>query len=261
MKRTFFILAMVSALTLAVGATTSLASSGSSRTDRGVAKHKTTKKPPKVCAHQNREYRLTIPTYRCRGVDVDFQPAEVFLPAGAVGGGVLPVGAEYPPTDGSISIMKRGANRVSYQLVTTGLPPGAYTNWWAIFNNPESCQGDEGCDLPDLLEPDVNASVFWADGKVVRKNGVGYFRSSIREGQVPKGEGKLVLGPGGLVDSKKAEIHIVVKYHGPASKDPEVLREQTGSLLGSCFEGANAIDFGDPFGVQCFDPQAVIHKP
>ena len=32
-------------------------------------------------------------------------------------------------------------------------------------------------------------------------------------------------------------------------------------MLGSCLEGANAIDFGDPFGVQCFDPQSVAHRP
>ena len=182
-------------------------------------------------------------------------------PAGDVGGGILEPGPEYPATNGSISIMKRGHNWAGFRLLTTGLPPGAYTTWWAIFNNPENCQGDEGCDLPDLLEADVNASVFWADGYVVRNNGFGHFRSYIREGRVPSAEGKFVLGPDGLVDSRKAEIHLVVKYHGPASSDPDTLYEQTHTLLGTCFEGANAIDFGDPFGVQCFDPQAVIHKP
>ncbi|MDP8970509.1 MAG: hypothetical protein M3N52_08470 [Actinomycetota bacterium] len=40
---------------------------------------------------------------------------------------------------------------------------------------------------------------------------------------------------------------------------PWVEANQTHSILGSCLEDANAVDLGEPFGVHCFDPQAVAH--
>ncbi len=53
----------------------------------------------------------------------------------------------------------------------------------------------------------------------------------------------------------------IIKYHGPASDDRDVLYDQTHTILGSCFSGANAVEFGDPFGIQCFDPQFAILIP
>ena len=56
----------------------------------------------------------------------------------------------------------------------------------------------------------------------------------------------------------RAEVHLIIKYHGPASDDPYTLHDQVTTLLGSCESGeANAFDTGGPFGIQCFDPQAV----
>ena len=168
-------------------------------------------------------------------VQVDRQPLQAFLAVGEVGGGVLEAGVLYPPTDGGLSILKRGKTWVKYRLRATGLPPGAYTNWFAIFNNPQGCEGD--CDLPDLLNPAANASVFWADGAIVGKNGIGKFRGKIREGRVPKAPGKFVLGPDGLADSRKAEIHIIVKYHGPVSKK----RRSATSSSTACLAAASRV--------------------
>jgi hypothetical protein len=201
---------------------------------------------------------------------VDKVELQVFLPAGDVagvdaGGNLvlcsdanpcpLEPGTFYPPTNGSHSILHRGSGWVSYNLHTTGLPPGAYTNWWVIFNNPDACMN--GCDVEDVFDPNSEAdvSVFWADGSIVGQNGVGNFHARIREGEVP---GEFILGnPDGLIDAMEAEVHFIVKYHGPPSDDPDVLHEQLNTLLGSCDQGVNGFDDGGI--IQCFDPQFAAH--
>jgi len=182
-----------------------------------------------------------------------------FQPAGDFGGGVLTPGTFFPPTNGGFSTLKRGSDWISYNLHTTGLPSGAYTNWWVIINNPEACT-DGVCDEADVFEnPATNSSVFWATGGIVEKNGVGNFSARIEVGELPTGQDQFVFGLG-LVNPATAEVHIIVKYHGPASDDPNELYLQTNTLTGLCDQGANGYDLGPPFGVQCFDPQVSVHK-
>ncbi len=54
-------------------------------------------------------------------------------------------------------------------------------------------------------------------------------------------------------------MFVIIKYHGPASSDPDVLEAQTTSVQGSCFDNANAWEDPD-FGPQCFDPQIAVHQ-
>ena len=178
-----------------------------------------------------------------------------FQAAGPAGSrGVLMEGAEFPPTKGGFAILHRGNDRVSYNLHTTGLPAGAYTNWWIIINNPDACVGVGGCDEADIFgNPATNSSVFWATGGIVQDNGVGNFQATIDEGQPSKGPDGFLLGTG-LEDAANAEVHIIIKYHGPASNDPDDLFLQTYTLLGLCDDRANA--FTEAPG-HCFDPQAV----
>jgi hypothetical protein len=143
------------------------------------------------------------------------------------------------------------------------LPPGAYTNWWVIINNPEECTNGQ-CDVEDVFfNPATNSSVFWATGSIVQSNGIGNFSARVNVGELPSGPDQVPLpGPPGLVDPEGAEIHIIVKYHGPASSDPDELYQQTHTLTGLCDQGANAYDLTSVgFGIQCFDPQFVIHSP
>jgi hypothetical protein len=51
----------------------------------------------------------------------------------------------------------------------------------------------------------------------------------------------------------------IIKYHGPPSDDPDVLYDQTHTLLGSCDQGVNG--FFDGQVIQCFDPQWAIFAP
>ncbi len=184
----------------------------------------------------------------------------VFQPAGDFGGGVLVLGTFYPPTGRSGSQLRRGDDRVRYKIRTTGLPPGAYTNWMVVINNPEECEGD--CDEADVFEnPATNSSIFWSAGGTVESDGIGRFRGGAKIGEISNDPRQHIMGPG-LINPEGAEIHLVVKYHGPVSEDPEEYWLQTHTLQGLCGTGANAYDLTEVgFGIQCFDPQVSIHKP
>jgi hypothetical protein len=162
---------------------------------------------------------------------VSTAPVVAFQAAGDVGGGV--------------------------NIQTSGLPAGAYTVWWVIFDTPDGCT--DRCGEDDLFNPDAHVSVFFATGGVIRDNGVGNFRARYQTGDDLGEPGSQHILGDGAVDPSRAEVHNIIKYHGPASTDPSTLYEQTHTLLGACSEGANAVDLGEPFGVQCFDPQAVAH--
>lgn len=197
--------------------------------------------------------------------DLQHGTAYPFLPAGDVGGGVLTPGTFFPPTSFGFGLMQRRDNHLRAIALTSGLPAGAYTCWWVVFNEPRYCHWpippfDASCGgaIEELFNQEAVPSIYWATGNVVRHNGIGLFRAITKIGD-DLGELNVqhVLGPG-LTNPQKAEVHFVIKYHGPASQDAEELYWQLNSLLGSCEEGANAFDGGPGFGIQCFDPQVVI---
>ena len=202
-------------------------------------------------------------------------PMQVFTPAGAFGGGGLTAGAFYPPASGDVATLTRRQECVSHTISTTGLPPGAYTNWWVVYNNPSACTSPDSaigskCGLPDLLVPGPQPAVYIATGNVVGANGVGSFqdRHCVGNDLGIIGQQNVLGTPYGVVNTQGSEIHLIVKYHGvvpsdtrPGSRGFEEFRAQTTSLLGLCGENANAIDFGPPFGVQCFDPQIAVFSP
>lgn len=158
---------------------------------------------------------------------------------------------------GSSAKLTRGDSVVWIRVNTTDLLPGAYTNWWIIFNNPAACT--DGCDSTDFGNPAVMASVFWATGGIVGQNGVGHFQAHLEEGVLPSGPGQVAFGPG-LLDAQSAEIHYVLKYHGPASSDPAILQKQVTTIYGGCIGGPG--QGPDPVvGHQifpCYDPQATM---
>lgn len=193
---------------------------------------------------------------------VQHAEADIFMPAGEFGGehNVLEPGTFFPPADGSHATLRRGYDYIQFNLHTTGLPPGAYTIWYVIFNDPNACSDE--CGEDDLFLP--KTAIVWATGGMIHESGIGNFRDKLYVGERREpGSQEAMLGEGldyPLYDPKGAEVHLIVKYHGPASDDPDVLYEQLNTVLGSCGEneGANSVDLGPPFGIQCFDPQAVI---
>jgi len=200
-----------------------------------------------------------VPGASARRVVVSKAEMQVFTPAGPFGGGVLVPGTIFPPTKGGTTILKRGRDCLQYTTHTTGLPAGAYTNWWVLWNNPENCLDPSNCGFDDFFVD--GAATFWATGGVVQANGVGNFQDRHCVGDDLGFPGSQNLIGNGLTNPMGAVFWSIIKYHGPASDDRDVLFHQTHTVLGSCFEGANAFDFGPPFGVQCFDPQLAILVP
>ena len=198
----------------------------------------------------------------------------VFGPAGDIGGGVLTPGDIFPPMGADRAILKRDGKCLSYRIKTSGLPPGAYTNWWGTWNEPGNCTDQTSfpgsqCGLGDLGNPDLG--VFWATGGIVGDDGIGRFKDEYCVGEDRGFPANFAIEPHvaplqdvqgpGLLNPKGAAVWIIIKYHGPVAADPGARYHQLNSLLGACLEGANAFDFGPGIGVHCFDPQFAFFNP
>ena len=181
-------------------------------------------------------------------------PVETLVPAA----GVLIEDAE--------STLTRMTHGVYMTFKTSGLTPNdAVTMWWIIFNKPENCSNGE-CGPDDAFQVDDNGqllldeagnlipnmerreAVGWsslrADGKVVEENGSAEFR-----GHLPIGDAtEAVFGPG-LLDSMKAEFHLIARTHGPVI--PGNTHNQLNTAWGGC----------EPGQFPCVEIQIAVHRP
>ncbi len=135
--------------------------------------------------------------------------------------------SEMECTEYGKATLRRKNNRVILNLRTSGLEPNAaYTVWYVVFNNPEYCTGTCGSD--DLSNPDVAASLLWGAGQISDYKGRARFGTELYVGGAP---GEIVSGPG-LLDADKAEIHAVLRTHGPLI--PNQAYAQLTTLGGGC---------------------------
>jgi hypothetical protein len=147
---------------------------------------------------------------------------------------------------------------VSGSILSVGLPGDhAYTVWWVVFNDPSGCVA--GCGLDDVLaavgptanDNPANIGVFYAAGHYVGVHGTGGFGASLREGDtsycVPAGDGPFSALCNPLVDAHTADVHLVVRDHGPMI--PGQLKAQISSFTGGCSAYA------------CANLQAAIFEP
>lgn len=143
--------------------------------------------------------------------------------------------------------LARTDSAVSGFIYSVGIQPHhAYTAWWVVFNNPAGCVG--GCGLDDVLATvgenannnPADIGVFYADGKYVGVIGAVGLGGTLREGDtsycVPAGDGPFSALCNPLVDANTAQIHLVVRDHGPMV--PGQIAAQTSSFTGGC--GVNA---------------------
>jgi len=132
-------------------------------------------------------------------------------------------------------------------------PGDATTNWFVVFNNSGNCDGD--CDDGDVLDAliggdpnDVMVDVMFATGHIAGSQ----WRAAahLSEGDTSGSLRPLFgLEPIGLTDAMTAEIHIIVRSHGPASNlTPDELADAISSVGGGC--GTNA----------CGDSQFAVFK-
>lgn len=125
--------------------------------------------------------------------------------------------------------MERGNSDIEIEGNTTGLEPGyAYTIWAVVFNAPDECTDDCSGDDNSLS----SRSVFWSGiGFIADEDGEADFETVLIEGMPP---GEVRTGDG-LTDAANAEVHLVVRCHGPAAVDnPELLEAQLTTFTGGC---------------------------
>lgn len=175
--------------------------------------------------------------------------------------------ADASEVEGAWSRLVRYENGVGATVHSSGLPPGdVVTVWWVIFNDPSKCS-DDACGEDDIFlfddagemvmtdeGPQLNMeqieatqnSVLGATGNLIPESGEGHFSAWLGVGDVPG----ILWGPA-LLDPAGAEIHLVLRSHGPMVAD--VFDDQISSFNGGCAdEWPN-----EP----CQDLQFAMHKP
>jgi hypothetical protein len=147
------------------------------------------------------------------------------------------------PATGSVLVRSKEGAYMSVHAA--GLTPGtAVTAWWVFFNSPEGCLTSP-CTPADLNNPDAQPSLVSAAGRIVGPDGTADFGAYRAVGDTTGA----FSGPG-LLNPFKAEIHLVVRSHGPAVlDDPQVLQEQLSMFNGGCPPNT------------CANLQAAIHEP
>lgn len=164
------------------------------------------------------------------------------------------------------SRLVRNDNGVSVSLSTTGLPVGTTaTLWMVVFNQPSNCS-PPGCGEDDLFAPMAMADVMYTAGKVIGGSGRATFAGRRGEGD---NSGSLFAALGlpspGLIDARMAEIHFVVRSHGP--KIPAMVDEMIHTFNGACqnpgppFPDPLPPELGAPGPNTCMDVQFAVHEP
>ena len=142
------------------------------------------------------------------------------------------------------------AGVVTASITSRALEPDtAYSIWWAIFNRPQFCKTPFACGVTDLEvfggDPRVRASVFWAGGFASDQFGFANSELRLRTGKTRRELFAKSL-PWGLANIRNAEIHVVLRSHGPTGVAGTVA-EQVGTATVACPE------------VGCFNAFASIH--
>lgn len=188
----------------------------------------------------------------------------------------MQIAGDFTPRDCILLSMLNPGAQLPPECEDGGAEPGpetpgeqALTVWWVVFNHPEHC-ATSPCGEPDLFEPDVGGAVFYATGAVSDEDGNVRFVASayetdpVRFADTDPNTAMLQLfglpaGPG-LLDADEAEIHLVVRVHGPAAfDDPELLTEQLSLFLDSACDDARLEPQGRPN--ECEDIQFAVFPP
>ncbi len=131
--------------------------------------------------------------------------------------------------------LTRNARSIHVRMKATVPAPNTATVWAAIFNAPEGCWHTP-CTLEDLLEnPDAEPSLLRAGGRVLGGSNVN-ITGRVREGDLSN----VMFGPG-LGDARTAEVHFIIRAHGPAL--PTQVDDQIHTFDGGCGEN-ECLDVG-----------------
>lgn len=137
----------------------------------------------------------------------------------------------------TVLVRDRNQNSVTANLSSRALEPDtAYSIWWAVFNQPQYCAEQFNCVVNDLEvfggDSRIQASVFWAGGVLSDQAGIANISLNLRQGTTTR-ELFAQTEPHGLQNLMGAEIHLVLRTHGPAGVAGRIA-EQIGSANMGC---------------------------
>ena len=160
------------------------------------------------------------------------------------------------------STLHRNSKGMTVNFKTEGLMPGhAYTLWWVIWNKPENCIVPGACSEADFANAlNVEVQLLYATGHVAGNNGKGNFSAHINENNDNGSIHELFGLPnfGGLQNAQTAEVHAVLRSHGP--KIPGQVSSQIGSYEGGCTVFLPAFtEIPDEVG-ECGDIISALHR-
>jgi hypothetical protein len=138
--------------------------------------------------------------------------------------------SDYSAIPGSSAQLVINDQGATIQVKTSGLPAGhAVTLWRVVFNYPEYCS-DGVCGPDDAFPPPGNiaagASVTFGAGHVIGNNGRASFGTHLAVGE------DATPWSVGLLNPRTAEIHFVLRDHGPAI--PGMVNEQISTPGAAC---------------------------
>lgn len=152
----------------------------------------------------------------------------------------------------------RTSNGLYTRIKVNDLTPGhVITVWWVIFNTPEGCITPYACGVDDTIGEEfggnatgAQASVPHAVGGIVDANGKLKVNAFQPLGPADEPVGDIFGDPDfGLYNPMGAEVHIVVRDHGPVLEGQ--LEAQLGTFEGGCDPAVNPevywIDFVGTF--------------
>lgn len=133
---------------------------------------------------------------------------------------------------GGGGVLKRAKQEVWARLSTSGLDAdAAYSVWWVIFNRPRHCS-TAPCSVEDLENEAVGGAVFYADGFVTGADGTANVTAHLKAGLLPIGTDMLIPGVLRKGNGFRAEIHLVIRTHGPIT--PGSVGQQTTTFDAEC---------------------------
>jgi hypothetical protein len=174
-----------------------------------------------------------------------------------------------PDTSVGWSSLQRSDNGVVATLSADGVPAGqAVTLWWVVFNDPENCSAP-GCGEDDIFvggdptadlnqEGIVAADIVAGYGGGTVASADGHILLSVGLGANETGPETLLGAPALLKDAAGAEIHLVVRSHGPAIDGRTDV--QTTSYGGGCETDLLPPAVADAEG-ECVDLLFSVHLP
>jgi hypothetical protein len=173
---------------------------------------------------------------------------------------VFPAG---PQLEGARSTLVRNDNGMSMTFHTSGLEPGTVaTVWWAIFHHPELCFNPGNCTGADVNNDAqvelVDISVFYATGHVIGGSGKANYGAHLPVGRLTvdpdPSANQLIRGDGVLKDARGADVHLVIRTHGPAI--PGLINHQLSTFDAGCTTAPPALQGPNT----CMNIQVSVHE-